>query len=309
MPQVSPFAREATPIIRTKIRPFVRAAVPVVKDLAPAARGLARTFPELDRNTKVLNDFVNMLGHNENGREAPDKEGRDEGYLFHLGWLAHQTANLQSVDDAQRADPADLPDGHVLDADEPRQRPAAGRVRARALPAAGDGLQEPRHALAERPALAARERGRPVNTEGPTTGRLLVITGFALTCFCLLLFLWIAFGGPIPLKPQGYRVQVAFTDAPTLATQADVRTAGVKIGRVVKKELAPDGGNRTIATIELESRYAPMKADARAILRQKTLLGETYVEVTTGSPARARHRRGRPPRPTGASPRPSSSTS
>ncbi|CAN5124060.1 hypothetical protein BH20ACT16_BH20ACT16_11460 [soil metagenome] len=126
-----------------------------------------------------------------------------------------------------------------------------------------------------------------MNTEGPTLGRLLVISGFALTCFCLLLFLWLAFGGPIPLKPQGYRVQVAFTDAPTLATQADVRTAGVTIGRVVKKELAPDGGNRTIATIELESKYAPMKADARAILRQKTLLGETYVEVTTGSPGAA----------------------
>ena len=26
-----------------------------------------------------------------------------------------------------------------------------------------------------------------------------------------------------------------------------------------------------------------MSSDARAILRQKTLLGETYVEVTTGS--------------------------
>jgi len=122
-----------------------------------------------------------------------------------------------------------------------------------------------------------------MNTEGPTLGRLLVISGFALTCFGLLLFLWLAFGGPIPLKPQGYRVQVAFTDAATLADQADVRTAGVKIGRVVDKQLAPRGGNRTIATIELESRYAPMKADARAILRQKTLLGETYVEVTTGS--------------------------
>jgi virulence factor Mce-like protein len=122
-----------------------------------------------------------------------------------------------------------------------------------------------------------------VNTEGPTLGRLLVIAGFALTCFGLLLFLWLAFGGPIPLKPQGYRVQVAFTDAATLADQADVRTAGVRIGRVVKKELAPGGGNKTVATIELESRYAPMKADARAILRQKTLLGETYVEVTTGS--------------------------
>ena len=97
---VSPFAREATPIVRRQIRPFVRAAVPVVKDLAPAARGLARTFPELDRNAQVLNDFVNMLGHNAGGREAPDKEGRDEGYLFQLGWLTHQTANLQSVDDA-----------------------------------------------------------------------------------------------------------------------------------------------------------------------------------------------------------------
>lgn len=98
--QVSPFAREATPIVRRRIRPFVRAAVPLVKDLAPAARGLARTFPELDRNAEVLNDFVNMLGHNPAGREAPDKAGRDEGYLFHLGWLAHQTVNLQSVDDA-----------------------------------------------------------------------------------------------------------------------------------------------------------------------------------------------------------------
>lgn len=98
--QLSPFAREATPIVRRQVRPFVRAAVPVVKDLAPAARGLGRTFPELDRNAKVLNDFVNMLGHNEDGREPPEKEGRDEGYLFHLGWLAHQTTNLQSVDDA-----------------------------------------------------------------------------------------------------------------------------------------------------------------------------------------------------------------
>ncbi|MEA2185089.1 MAG: phospholipid/cholesterol/gamma-HCH transport system substrate-binding protein [Solirubrobacteraceae bacterium] len=97
---VSPFAREATPIVRDKVRPFVRKATPLARDLAPAARGLARAFPELDRNAKVLNDFVNMLGHNENGREPPAKAGRDEGYLFWLGWLSHQTANLQSIEDA-----------------------------------------------------------------------------------------------------------------------------------------------------------------------------------------------------------------
>jgi virulence factor Mce-like protein len=35
--------------------------------------------------------------------------------------------------------------------------------------------------------------------------------------------------------------------------------------------------------IQLESRYAPLPSDSRAILRQKTLLGETYVELTPGT--------------------------
>ena len=36
---------------------------------------------------------------------------------------------------------------------------------------------------------------------------------FALSCFGLLLFLWLAFGGPIPLKPKGYRVSASFAEA------------------------------------------------------------------------------------------------
>jgi phospholipid/cholesterol/gamma-HCH transport system substrate-binding protein len=121
-----------------------------------------------------------------------------------------------------------------------------------------------------------------MNTSAPTPGRIVIISGFALTCFGLLLFLWLAFGGAIPLKPKGYRVQVAFTDAASLADQADVRVAGVSIGKVVGEQLAP-GGNRLLATLELKGEFVPLKADARAILRQKTLLGETYVELTTGS--------------------------
>jgi len=102
---------------------------------------------------------------------------------------------------------------------------------------------------------------------------------FALSCFGLLLFLWLSFGGPIPLKPQGYRVQVGFPEATTLASEADVRVAGVSVGKVRKIEL---GENRTVATLELEREYAPLRRDARAMLRQKTLLGETYVELTLG---------------------------
>jgi len=97
---VAPFAREATPIVRKQIRPFTRKAQPLARDLAPAARGLNRAAPEIDRNLAVINHFTNMLGHNPNGREAPEKDGREEGYLFWLSWLAHQTTNLQSTDDA-----------------------------------------------------------------------------------------------------------------------------------------------------------------------------------------------------------------
>ncbi len=118
----------------------------------------------------------------------------------------------------------------------------------------------------------------------PSLARVLTMVVFALSCFGLLLFLWLSFGGPIPLKPQGYRVQVAFPEATTLAPEADVRVAGVSVGKV--RKLAIDGErNRTVATIELDREFAPLRTDARAILRQKTLLGETYVELTPGRAA------------------------
>ncbi|HEX8105181.1 MAG TPA: MlaD family protein [Solirubrobacteraceae bacterium] len=112
--------------------------------------------------------------------------------------------------------------------------------------------------------------------------RVIVISVFALSCFSLLLFLWMSFGGPVPLKAEGYTVKASFPDAVQLAEQAEVRVAGVTVGRVVSKVRDPDG-NRTLATIKLDPEYAPLKSDARAMLRQKTLLGETYVELTTGT--------------------------
>src|SRR4051794_11475861 len=117
----------------------------------------------------------------------------------------------------------------------------------------------------------------------PTLPKLLTMVVFALTCFGLLLFLWLSFGGPIPLKPKGYRVKVAFPEATQLGLEADVRVAGVSVGKVVKKDVDPAHPNRTVATLELTNRMAPLSRDARAILRQKTLLGETYVELTPGS--------------------------
>ena len=72
-----------------------------------------------------------------------------------------------------------------------------------------------------------------------------------------------------------------FPEAQTLAQEADVRLAGVNVGKVKKKELNK-GADGTLVTIELKKQYAPIAKDTRAVLRQKTLLGETYVELAPG---------------------------
>jgi phospholipid/cholesterol/gamma-HCH transport system substrate-binding protein len=119
-----------------------------------------------------------------------------------------------------------------------------------------------------------------VQKQAPTVGRLLTMVLFGLSCFGLLLFLWLAFGGPVPLKPTGYQFRVAFDEAPLLAKQSDVRVAGVQIGKVAKVEHST---NASIATLEIDQKFAPVCGDARASLRNKTLLGQTYVELTLGS--------------------------
>ncbi len=71
----------------------------------------------------------------------------------------------------------------------------------------------------------------------PTLGNLLVIILFVLSCFGLLMFLWESFGGPLPLKPKGYRFTVAFPRTLALAEQSDVRISGVDVGHVVSLKL------------------------------------------------------------------------
>jgi len=118
--------------------------------------------------------------------------------------------------------------------------------------------------------------------QAPSLGRILTMVAFALSCFGIVVFLWLSFGGAVPLKPKGYRVEVSFPEATQLAQEAEVRISGVKVGRV-KKTKANKRTGLTDTTIEIDSRFAPIPKDSRAILRQKTLLGETYVELSPGS--------------------------
>src|SRR5688572_22255576 len=118
----------------------------------------------------------------------------------------------------------------------------------------------------------------------PSLSRILAMVVFAFSCVGILLFLWLRFGGATPLKPEAYVVKVGFPEAVGLLQDVDVRTAGITIGTVRDVEVE-EHSNRAVATLALESEYAPLSQDARAILRRKTLLGETFVEITTGSRA------------------------
>jgi len=103
--ELRPLAEKGEPILREKLRPFVRAARPYVEDLEPAARNLSQASPDLRESFYELNRFFNMAAHNPGGAEPltgdPETDrARDEGLLFWLGWVSHNSNSLFSTADA-----------------------------------------------------------------------------------------------------------------------------------------------------------------------------------------------------------------
>jgi phospholipid/cholesterol/gamma-HCH transport system substrate-binding protein len=110
--EVRPFVREAAPITKNQIRPFVRAARGPVRDLKPASRNLARAMPDLKDSFYEFNRFFNMAAYNPGGAEDISEEcerdgvcteqerNRNEGYLYWLGWVTQNTNSLFSTADA-----------------------------------------------------------------------------------------------------------------------------------------------------------------------------------------------------------------
>ena len=113
-----------------------------------------------------------------------------------------------------------------------------------------------------------------MQTTTPSFSRILVMVVFALSCFGFTLFVWRSFGGPTPFEAKGYRIHVlSGSEASQLSPNADVRISGVNVGKVVAVKRATEGAD---ATIQLKPRFAPLPKDAKAIVRFKTLLGETF---------------------------------
>lgn len=121
-----------------------------------------------------------------------------------------------------------------------------------------------------------------MNKARPTLPQIAVMVVFALSCVGLLLFLWSSFGGPVPMRAKAYEVTARFRDGSQLARYSDVRVSGVTVGKVVRIT-SRDGTAET--RLQIDPELAPLPRDTVAALRTKTLLGETFVALSTGDRA------------------------
>jgi phospholipid/cholesterol/gamma-HCH transport system substrate-binding protein len=88
-------------------------------------------------------------------------------------------------------------------------------------------------------------------------------------------------GGRFVPGQKGYRVEAIVPDSLGLAKDADVRQAGVKIGKVTESR---NLGRTTALMLELEDDHTPVYRDATVLIRTKSVAGENYVELDPGRP-------------------------
>ena len=110
--ELRPLAIAGEPAIRKQIRPFVREARPYLENVRPAARNLSKASPDLRESFFEINRFFNMGAYNPGGKETisqaceetgactPAERNRNEGLLFWLGWVSHNSNSLFNTADA-----------------------------------------------------------------------------------------------------------------------------------------------------------------------------------------------------------------
>lgn len=109
--------------------------------------------------------------------------------------------------------------------------------------------------------------------------RLAVLAVFGLICALMFSYLWTGSGGHLPLvSHKGYRVTVNLPHASNLVYDSDVMIAGIKVGKVSALDAQ---GDLAHATLRLD-RDAPLHEGVTVQVRNKTLVQETFLEVTDG---------------------------
>ena len=110
----------------------------------------------------------------------------------------------------------------------------------------------------------------------------MIMVFFAMVSLGGLLFLAINTGQRFGPLPPVYKVSFAVKDADGLVEGADVRIAGVSVGKVMSMQTTDTGAQVTMG-IDPGKGYDPIYTDGTVLIRPKSLLGEKYVDLQRGT--------------------------
>ncbi len=119
------------------------------------------------------------------------------------------------------------------------------------------------------------------------------MAAFVLSCFGVLLYLWLSFGGTLAAGGEGLplpRPLPRGDPARPAGRRAHLRRAG----RQGRQDRTRDRATRTDATIEMQTRATrPCRATPGRCCARSRLLGETYVDLLAGNRSKGDAPRGR----------------
>lgn len=106
---------------------------------------------------------------------------------------------------------------------------------------------------------------------------------FLLTAFAVFVVMVFAVSDVRSLFAKKKEIKVLFTMSDGIEKNAQVRLAGIKIGKVTNVRVAQEHGDMVEVTLHVVE-DAIIKEDSRAAIKTLGLVGGKYVEMTPGSP-------------------------
>jgi virulence factor Mce-like protein len=115
--------------------------------------------------------------------------------------------------------------------------------------------------------------------------KMMAVALVGLGALIILAYYYVAAGGRLPFAGHLYTVTAEVSDPQGLLKHADVRAAGVKVGTVSSiTNTSTQSGTLTLVQMQLNGNYSPIYGNATVLVRQKTLVGENYIELSRGTP-------------------------
>jgi phospholipid/cholesterol/gamma-HCH transport system substrate-binding protein len=120
----------------------------------------------------------------------------------------------------------------------------------------------------------------------PRVGLVVSIVCAVLAAITFI-YLNLAFEGPSVIQSvagEGYRVKATFKDTEVLPTKQPVMIRGLEVGKVKGVEFNQEDSTATVE-FSVEDEYAPLRRDAKAVIGERTILGDPFVNLDPGTEA------------------------